>query len=348
MTCPHCGKDHPSETQFCPETGQPIPQAGAPVEAQPAAFPGGPQHVEPKSIGEHISGAFELYKKHFVALVITCGIAIVPIGLISAALQRAAAPSPATTAALEGRSNALKAKSRQLRELQGRMTQGSEAEQRAAHEQAQQLQREITADTQAMMNDAGGLLASVGASLIFVLLLLPLQAIAAWLAQGALIPITGDRALGGQMEPGKSWSLTLAKLGPLLITSILGAIAVGVGTLLCLIPGLVLAFLFSFSSPVVMLEDKSGVDALKRSAQLVKDHWLPVVVIDVVFGVLIGLAGWVVGRVTGVVAGTYLHPIVTAVLFPLPMVALLHLYLDLRRVDEGVNEADLRAKMVGQ
>ncbi|MBI5071575.1 glycerophosphoryl diester phosphodiesterase membrane domain-containing protein [Candidatus Falkowbacteria bacterium] len=60
------------------------------------------------------------------------------------------------------------------------------------------------------------------------------------------------------------------------IVSILVTLAVGFGTLLLIIPGIIFSVWFSFSLYVFVLENKKGTDALARSHQLVKGRFWPV------------------------------------------------------------------------
>ena len=358
MTCPHCGNAHAAGTLFCPETGKPIAQEASPAQPdvgvqqapgalRTAGFPGGGKHVEPKGIGDLLTQAFELYKTHFVVLVLTCGIVLVPLGLIGGLIGMRGRGDPAV-AELQARNERVQAKVKELSALQKKMAAASPDERKEYAEQAAQLQKEVQDDAQAQMGAAVGLIGKFVGYLLLALLLIPLQIIATYLAQAALIPVIGDRALGGNMDFKQAWALVMKRLVPLLVTSILGGLAIGIGILFCVLPGLVLAFLFAFSAPVVMLEHKSGVEALKRSQQLVKNHWLEVLLVGLVYAVTIGVVSWLLQRILGATLGPLVHPFVSAALFPLPTLALVLLYLDLRRVDEGVTEAELHQRMVGE
>ena len=86
---------------------------------------------------------------------------------------------------------------------------------------------------------------------------------AAW---GACILATMDAASGRPIDMTKSW---LWVLRPRAIgTILLVMLCVVAGSLFCLVPGIYLAFLFSFVAPVMAAEGRFGVAALKRSAQL--------------------------------------------------------------------------------
>jgi len=75
---------------------------------------------------------------------------------------------------------------------------------------------------------------------------------------------------GEPVEPAKMFSTDL--LGPYIIATILFSVMVGVGTLFCFIPGLVL-FFFGFFYPYYVLEQRQGpTEAIKSSFQLVSNN----------------------------------------------------------------------------
>jgi hypothetical protein len=353
MTCPHCGNWHEDGTQFCPQTGKPIAQepSGAPADGPSAmspSFAGQAASAEPKGVGVLLQEAVELYSKHFVALVITCGIVLIPVGLMAGGLAAVITPSGGEVANLQARSERMQERAKEMRDLQRTMHDGSPEEQDAARKRIQTLGRESARDAAAVTAAAGGMLARFAAFLLLAILLIPLQIIGTFLAQAALIPIVGDRALGGSMQWQQAWALVAKRIVPIVITSILAGLAVGLGLIACVVPGLVLGFLFALSTPVVMLEGKSGVDALKRSAALVKAHWVNVLIVLIVYALVIGISSAIVTAIFHGFLGIALARVVAAVLFPLPTLALVLLYLDLRRVDEGVTEGELHQKMTGQ
>src|SRR6267142_3714561 len=168
MNCPHCGNRHAPGTLFCPETGKPIPQAGATIPE--AMTP--PAVIEPKGVAALLTAAFEVYRKHFVPLVLTAGIVLVPIGLISGLLSASIATDAAVTG-MQVRGERLQQHSREMRDLQRKAQSGDADEQRAAAERLAELQRETAADARALTAEAGGMLARIGAYVLLALLLIP-------------------------------------------------------------------------------------------------------------------------------------------------------------------------------
>ena len=85
-------------------------------------------------------------------------------------------------------------------------------------------------------------------------------------------------------------STAFAKLGSLILMSILGGLAVGLGMLACCVPGIYIYVSILFASQIIVAEGTTGFDAFSRSNQLVDGHRWRVLgialVIQVVSGVL--------------------------------------------------------------
>ena len=79
--------------------------------------------------------------------------------------------------------------------------------------------------------------------------------------------------------------------------SILTCLAVLAGLVLLVIPGFIFAIWFSFSSYILIWEGKKGIDALKRSKQLVKGYWWPVFGRFLLFGIIFWIASLVLGLI---------------------------------------------------
>lgn len=138
----------------------------------------------------------------------------------------------------------------------------------------------------------------------FILSML-LYLIVTYLASGATTVAVSDVCLGNPPSFKRSYAKILGKLVLLLlVTNILYMLAVAVGMLLLVIPGLVLYIWLILSSSVVVLERKSGVTAFKRSKQLGDgSHWrnAGLVLLLAIIMVVIGGIGGVVGGVIQVV-----------------------------------------------
>jgi len=99
------------------------------------------------------------------------------------------------------------------------------------------------------------------------------------LVNGATLNAIAMEYLGVPASVFESINAALPRVVPILWTSFLGALLAGLGCILLIIPGIYLLFRFWFAVPCVMLENRSGWAALKRSGQLMESN----------YGTLIGL-----------------------------------------------------------
>jgi hypothetical protein len=118
----------------------------------------------------------------------------------------------------------------------------------------------------------------------FLFALLGLYSLVALFARGVLI-LGAARIYGGEpVEPRALIAAAWSKALPYLITEFLVSLAVGFGALFFLVPGAIFAVFFGLSGVVVMVEDKSLFDAMRRSFELVTSHWWRVA------GLLLGIS----------------------------------------------------------
>lgn len=79
------------------------------------------------------------------------------------------------------------------------------------------------------------------------------------------------------------------RVGQGFLTSLLVGVIIAVGMLVLIIPGIYLAVIYAFALWVFLQEQKSGMDALRGSQELVRGRWWPVFGRLVGFGVLLFL-----------------------------------------------------------
>jgi hypothetical protein len=306
--------------------------------------------AQAKPIQTLLSEAFELYKKHFVALVLTCLVLFVPFSAVPA-LARWVVMTPTAAladASVRGMDSAAQAAAADMERVLTEQDPAKRAELLAKQqEHAAKLVQASKVGMAAAATGLAGTLLVVALSFLEAFMLL---CFIFPLTQAAMTAAVMDAATGGQVSAGRALSLVFRRVGGLLITGFLSALAVTVGLCLCALPGIALAFIFALSVPVVMFERKAGVAALKRSYQLVKFDWVYVLVVLVVFGVIYGVAsflgnlafGWI-GSLVGGIASS----VVQAVLYPFSALATVLVYIEIRRRKEGVGLAQLRAELDG-
>ncbi|MBN1612067.1 MAG: hypothetical protein JW940_35880, partial [Polyangiaceae bacterium] len=327
--------------------------SGPGVRPQPGydqALGAGSGATQAKPIQALLSEAFDLYRKHIVALVLICIVLFIPFSAVPVVARWIVmAPTAALVdASVQGMDSAAQAAAADMQRALAEPDPAKRAELLAKQQQhATQL---VQASRVGVAAAATGLAGSVLLAGLVFLEAFVLMCFIFPLTQGAVTAAVMDGATGGQVSPGRAFSLVFRRVGGLLVTGFLSALAVTIGSCLCVLPGLALAFVFALSVPVVMFEHKSGVAALKRSYELVKFDWVYVLVVLVVFGVIYGVVssvaqlafGW-----TGMLIGGMASSVIQAVLYPFSAIATVLAYIEIRRRKEGAGLAQLRAELDG-
>jgi ABC-type multidrug transport system fused ATPase/permease subunit len=143
--------------------------------------------------------------------------------------------------------------------------------------------------------------------------------------QGALVVAVDDVRDGrADLTLGETLSRVRPRLNTLALAGLLAALGIGVGLLLLIVPGLVLATWWLFIVPVIMLEGAGVMDSFGRSRELGRGHGWSVFAL-LLLTLLVQIAGQIVvnlfavplrdsiqGYVASVVATTILAPYVAA------------------------------------
>lgn len=148
---------------------------------------------------------------------------------------------------------------------------------------------------------------------VLVILSLLVSLIVSYLAYGATTIAVSDVCIGNAPSFKRSYTKILGKVLPsLLITGILQILAIAVGLVLMVLPGLVLAVWLILSPSIVVLEGRSGFAALKRSKQLADgSHWRNAEIV-----LLLSIVGFVSKRDRAIEASRWLHGFARAGLMP--------------------------------
>jgi hypothetical protein len=187
-----------------------------------------------------------------------------------------------------------------------------------------------------------------GISAVFVLNLL-----GTWLAAGALFHLQLDTYLERAHTSADSLAYFGRRAGQLLWLGVVVLVAVAIGLILLIVPGIWLGVGLSIAFPVLMLEGLTGVGAARRSMQLVQDRWWVtfgrLIVAYLIYGfwtAIVGSIGGAIGNgVTNVTVYEIVRGLANAVGFILAypfITAVINLiYLDLRVRKDGITEAEL-------
>ncbi len=168
-----------------------------------------------------------------------------------------------------------------------------------------------------LLNDAGGAFAQFLAWIV--------QLIGTAIYTGFVVRLVQDVRDGRRdMTVGELFSAAAPAIGSLIIWGILSGIAIGIGFVLLIIPGLILMTIWSVGAPAIVAEDIGPIAAFGRSYELVRGQaWTVFGVLVVVFLIMIVafLIAGLIGAAIGGVAGAIIVGIIVLGLF-MPVSAL--------------------------
>ena len=145
---------------------------------------------------------------------------------------------------------------------------------------------------------------NLGAALALGAVVLGFAIVASFVLSGAYIVGLDEAENTGTFPAfGSVWGRVAPRIGALIITAIIAGIGVAIGFLLLVIPAFILYTWWAVTSPVVMLEEKSGFDALGRSRELVKGNGWTVFGLIFVVGIVTSIASNIIGGIVGAILG---------------------------------------------
>ena len=173
-----------------------------------------------------------------------------------------------------------------------------------------------------------------------------LSLITAPLIAGAVSRVCAASYLGQQIGPGDALRTTIRRLPALLAASFLVGLAMLGGFILCILPGIALAVMYTVVTPAMMIEEIGPIEGMRRSWRLVKPRFWGVLgivalawMISFFLGNLLGGAPSTIGTLLGgsfawlwIAVGAVLSTVVSA---PITAIVDTLLYFDGRIRNEG-------------
>jgi hypothetical protein len=117
---------------------------------------------------------------------------------------------------------------------------------------------------------SGNQLANIFGNMLWTLGALVLTAIAAAASQAATVMAVSDVYLNRPATVKDSFVRVKDEIGGVIGLSMLVGLGVGAGLVLLIVPGILLALMWSLAIPVKVLENKGATDAMSRSSDLTK------------------------------------------------------------------------------
>jgi len=180
-----------------------------------------------------------------------------------------------------------------------------------------------------------GILSSVlvAAAPALAVVALVLSVVATTLFTGMVVQLVAD-IQDGRRDATAAGLLRAAMpvIGKLILVGVVEGVAIVIGFILIIVPGLILLTVWSVAAPVIVLERPAGLGALRRSRELVRGNGWPVFGVILVMGVLVLVLGALldsVGDSAGTGAGIIVTVIVGVLTAPLSALAAAVLYFEL-------------------
>ena len=153
--------------------------------------------------------------------------------------------------------------------------------------------------TTGMMGGMGypaGALGAMGAMMGLAALMGIVGMIAGLVAHGMTVGMAKEAIETGATTVNTGISIVTRRLGQLVVASVLVGLAVAVGMMLLVIPGIIASFMFMFTFVIIIVDNAGAVDAMKASFNLVKENLSDLVVLFV-GAIVIGIVVAIVNRV---------------------------------------------------
>jgi len=149
---------------------------------------------------------------------------------------------------------------------------------------------------------------------------------------GVVIKNASDQIEKGTSNLGISFNYAISKLPPLLLAQFVAGILLLVGMLLFILPGLIIAVMFSLIAPTIIIEQKGAFGSLERSRKLVSKRWLKtfalLIILGIIGGIVIGAANVLTTPFSTI--HPIINPLITYTIFafvsPIYPIAITYLY----------------------
>ena len=272
---------------------------GGPTPPPPPGTPPGPGSLRPRTLGEILSAAFDVYKNNAANLLLIVAVVVVPLSFLSALSSHFIGAPKTHTVEIFGKP--------------------------------------------ATVAYSRSLLATVVALIIAAAIGVIISAI----LQAAILRGAAEATIGDPVDVEASYRWGFKRFASVFLVAILVGITVAIGFLLLVIPGIIFLVFFSVSVPALVVENRRGTEAMRRSWGLVSGHFWHALVVILVAAIITGIVAGIIGSIGG--SNWVLRWIFGAIgqIITAPFTALVSvlLYLDLRARKEALTVERLRAEL---
>jgi hypothetical protein len=145
-----------------------------------------------------------------------------------------------------------------------------------------------------------------------------------YIAQGIAVKFTSETFEKGRANLQTSFNFTMSRLLSILAASIITGILIVVGLIALVIPGIILAIMFSLVVQTIIVEDIGALESLSRSRRLVSNRWLKTFVLLLVLFIIVAVVSGIAGLIAGPfgLASGLVSSIITAFIQPIMPIAM--------------------------
>jgi hypothetical protein len=149
---------------------------------------------------------------------------------------------------------------------------------------------------------------------------------------GIVIKNASDQIEKGNSNLNISFNFTLSKLPSLLAAQFIAGILIVLGFFLFIVPGIIVAIMFSLILPTIIIEQKGIFESLGRSRNLVSNRWMKTFLLGLILGIILFIvnsaATFLAGPLSAIhpIANSLTTSIISAFVSPLYPIAITYLY----------------------
>ena len=174
----------------------------------------------------------------------------------------------------------------------------------------------------------------LGALFLLIGVIAVVNVVFSTIAQGGAIKLASEQLTVGQASLGASIKFAVSKLLSIWAVTIVVGFIVFLGIIALIVPGVILAIMYSLVLPVLLIEKKGIFESMRRSRQLVSHRWGKTFGTFLVLGIIVIIASLIFGAITSPfgIAGTIVNGILSALYQPLfPILLVVYYYSNLAR-----------------
>src|SRR5437762_11513568 len=176
-----------------------------------------------------------------------------------------------------------------------------------------------------------------GALFLLLVVIFVVNIVFSTIAESSAIRLASEQITKGQVSLGASIRFAVSRLLSIWALSIIVGIIVVLGIIALIVPGIILAIMFSLALPVLLIENKGVTESMGRSRQLVGQRWLKTFATLLVLGIIVIIASVIIGAISGLfdISSPVVNGILAAFYQPLfPILLAVYYYSNLARISQ--------------